>query len=476
MARSLRIVVATCLSLVSLSFAADEPTYSESLRPQYHFTAKKNWLNDPNGMCYADGVYHMFFQYCEETRESTHKSWGHATSPDMVCWTEGPVALSPDKLGDMWSGSGVIDTNNTSGFGDGKTPPMVLMYTAAGDQNEQSKGQKFTQCLAYSADGGKMFKKYEKNPVINQVRGGNRDPRLLWHEPSKQWIVVFYLDGDDFTFYGSKDFKTWTHLQDIHVPGCSECPDFYEMPIEGEPGKTAWVWTNANARYLVGEFDGKQFKPEHGFNSIQSEFGNGFYAGQTFSDLPDMRRVQIAWMWHATYPGMPFNQQMTFATELKLHRTSDGLRLFRMPVGEIKNIREREEKLSDIELDERGVALDGLETDKLDLDLTINVGSAKRVGLRVGGQSIDWDSQRRELSCLNMTAPLSPIDGQIKLRVLVDRTTIEIFGNDGVISMSNAFVSDPQGFENPPRAFAEGGQAKLVSWDGFALKSIWPQP
>src|SRR5678815_2351311 len=187
------------------------------------------------------------------------------------------------------------------------------IYTAAGGTSEESKGRPFTQCLAYSTDAGRTWTKYAHNPVLQHVRGENRDPKIAWHAPSKRWVMVLYLDRDDFAFYASADLKRWEHLQDMTVPGCSECPDFFP--------------TAANGRYLVGSFDGVRFTPEAG-GPQQVEFGNNYYAVQTYSDVPDGRRIQIGWMRGGRYPRMPFNQQMAFPHELRLKRTDNGLRLF----------------------------------------------------------------------------------------------------------------------------------------------------
>ena len=451
-----------------------DPAYGERLRPQFHFTAAKNWINDPNGMVFCDGIYHLFFQYNPSGRESANKAWGHAVSSDMIHWSEREPALYPDEMGEMWSGSGVVDAENTAGFQKGSDKPIVLIYTAAGGTTKASHGREFTQCLAYSSDNGRTWTKYDKNPVLQHVRGTNRDPKIIWHAPTRRWIMVVYLDGNDFGFFSSPDLKAWTHLQDITVPGSSECPDFFEMPIENEAGRTAWVWTSANAKYLVGEFDGREFRPEHGFAAIQSEFGRNYYAAQTFSNSPDGRRIQIGWMRDGQYPGMPFDQQLSFPTTLTLHRTADGLRLCRLPIAELQTLRDVAVAKSNIVIPAAGEKLETLAGDLLDMQIVIDVGSAAYVGLRARGQSITFDTNAKSLSCLGAVAPLNAIDGRITLRVLVDRTSIEVFANDGALSLCSCYLPDRRANAEAPTIFADGGEARIVSCEGFTLKSAWP--
>ena len=201
------------------------PLYSETYRPQFHFTAERNWLNDPNGLVYFGGEYHLFFQHNPEGTEWGNMTWGHALSTDLLHWKQQPHALFPDTLGTMFSGSGVVDWNNTTGFRspDAKTPPLVMIYTAAGDTSPASKGQPFTQCLAYSNDKGRTWTKYTGNPILKQIAGGNRDPKVVWYAPTNQWIMALYLEKNEFAFFTSPNLKNWTLLHKMDVPGTDEC-------------------------------------------------------------------------------------------------------------------------------------------------------------------------------------------------------------------------------------------------------------
>lgn len=309
---------------------AGDPTagnYDEQLRPQFHFTAQRNWLNDPNGLVFFGGQYHLFFQHNPSGIEWGNMTWGHAVSDDLVHWRQLNDAIEPDALGTIFSGSAVVDWNNTAGFQTGDEPALVAMYTAAGGTSPASQGAKFTQGLAYSNDRGQTWTKYDGNPVVPHIAGDNRDPKVIWHEPSQRWVMALYLDKNDFALFNSPDLKQWERIDDLTVPGSIECPDFFELPVVDKPGESKWIFWTANGVYLVGEFDGKDFKPEG--EPQRFEHGANCFAAQTYSDIPakDGRRIQIAWMRGGKYPGMPFNQQMTFPTTLTLHATDEGYRL-----------------------------------------------------------------------------------------------------------------------------------------------------
>jgi sucrose-6-phosphate hydrolase SacC (GH32 family) len=465
----------TVLSAMLLAQAAAAGIgYAEPLRPQFHFTAAENWINDPNGLVCYGGIYHLFFQYNPTGRESANKSWGHATSQDLVHWRQHDTVLVPDELGEIWSGSAVVDVNNTSGFGRGKEKPIVLIYTAAGGITKESAGKPFTQCLAFSSDGGKTWEKYKQNPVLAHVRGQNRDPKVFWHAPTQRWVMVLYLEANDFGLFTSPDLKGWTQLQTFTVPGTDECPDFFELPIEGEAGKSAWVFMAANGKYLVGQFDGPEFKPDNNeFQAVPSDYCREFYAGQTFNNMSDGRRVQIAWLRDGKYPGMPFNQQLSFPTTLTLHRAPNGLRLHRLPVKEIELLRDKTARSTDATIDGSGMKLNELSGDLLDINAIIEIGQAKRITWRIRGQSITFDAVANTLSCLNATAPLKPIEGRITLRMLIDRTSIEVFANDGEVSLSGCYFSAEEAVTEPPTIIAEGGAARMVSCEGYTLRSAW---
>jgi sucrose-6-phosphate hydrolase SacC (GH32 family) len=375
----------------------------------------------------------------------------------------------------MFSGSAVVDWNNTGGFQSGDEKPLVAIYTAAGGTSEESKGRPFTQCLAYSTDAGRTWTKYAHNPVLQHVRGENRDPKIAWHAPSKRWVMVLYLDRDDFAFYASADLKRWEHLQDMTVPGCSECPDFFPTAVDGEKSgdkpDVKWVWTAANGRYLVGSFDGVRFTPEAG-GPRQVEFGNNYYAVQTYSDVPDGRRIQIGWMRGGRYPRMPFNQQMAFPRELRLKGTPDGLRLFDTPAREIELLHGKRHDWSDVTLAPGGDnPLSALTGERFDIEAEFEPGDARTFGLEVRGERVAYSAADHRLTALG-SAPLELKDGVLRLRILVDRTSLETFANDGQVALSSCFL--PPANNQSLRVFAEGGSVRIRSLRVTELKPALP--
>jgi levanase/fructan beta-fructosidase len=465
--------LAAASAAVPAAAQSPSPEYDEKYRPQFHFSPKKGWTNDPNGLVYYKGEYHLFFQHNPFDVKWGNMTWGHAVSRDMVRWKQRENVLLPDSMGTMFSGSAVVDWNNTAGLQKGDEKTIVLIYTAAGGTSPESKGQPYTQCLAYSTDGGRTFTKYPGNPVLPHIVGGNRDPKVVWHAPTRQWIMALFLEASTFSFFASPDLKKWTRLHDISVPKTGECPDFFEMPVEGEPGSTKWVWTGANGNYLVGAFDGKRFVPE--VMTQAGHEGSNYYAVQTFSDLPSNRRVQMSWMSGGRYPDMPFNQQMSFPYELKLRRYGyNSYRLFAMPVREIESLRSGPRTWTDLVLKPGGNPLAGLTGDTWDIVAEIEPGTAKEVGFKLRGRTVTYSVRERAhenaLVTGNKSAPLGLKKGRFRLRILLDRSSVEIFGNDGELVMPFCFLPEEKaGLE----LFATGGEAKVVSLSMYALSSIW---
>jgi sucrose-6-phosphate hydrolase SacC (GH32 family) len=442
---------------------AGDPLYHETHRPQFHFTARKNWLNDPNGLVYYQGQYHLFFQHNPTGLAWGNMTWGHAISPDLLHWQQLDNALLPDRLGTIFSGSAVVDWDNTAGSQIGAEKVLVCIYTSA--------GKPFTQSIAFSNDRGRTWTKYAKNPVLRHIAGENRDPKVFWHEPTKKWIMALYLDGQHYALFASPNLKEWTKLSDVPSPGGSECPDLFELPIEGNPRDTRWVFWAGNGNYLLGRFDGKTFIKESGPHP--SEWGSNSYAAQTYSDIPkaDGRRIQIAWMRGGQYPGMPFNQQMSFPCELTLRKFSEGIRLCRNPVGEIEKIRAKEHIWRDLMLRPGENPLRDTAGDLLDIRMAIEPSAAALVELKLRGETILYDAEKKELRYRGKKADLEPIAGRIQLQVLVDRASLEIFANGGQRCMSFCVPLDPKqiGLE----LSARGCAVKVPMLKIYELRSVW---
>lgn len=431
------------------------PTYEERYRPQFHFTAKKNWLNDPNGCVFYDGEYHLFFQHNPKGIDWGNMTWGHAVSRDLVHWHQLSHALHPDNNGVCFSGSAVVDWNNTAGFQTGKEEVMVAIYTSHG------KGER--QSIAYSNDRGRTWEKHPGNPVLHDPE---RDPKVMWHEPTQKWVMCLFSNGG-ISFYASPDLKKWTFMSNLK--GFYECPDMFELPVDGDPKNTRWVLHGGSPRkYLVGKFDGRRFMPET--EDLTFDYGKNFYAAQSFSDIPeeDGRRIQIAWMRGGKYPGMLFNQQMSFPCVLELRARPDGIRLCRMPVKEIEGLYAETFALRDKILEEaRDNPLAEISGDLFDIEMVIEPGQASEFGLRLHDQAITYTAGK--VSCLGESAPLAPVDGTVELRILVDRTSLEAFGNKGEISITSCFL--PENLETGLELYTKGASVAIKSLKIHKLRS-----
>jgi fructan beta-fructosidase len=446
--------------------------YRESLRPQFHFSPARGWTNDPNGLVYYDGEYHLFFQHNPFGTSWGNMTWGHAVSTDLIHWRQLPDAIHLDELGTIFSGSAVVDHPGSTGWQTEQHKAIVCIYTSAGGTNAESKGQPFTQSIAYSVDRGRTWTKYEGNPVLGNIHGGNRDPKVIWHAPSEQWVMILYLDKrSEFALFGSPNLRDWTKLSDLPIPDGHECPDLFELPVDGDPTNTRWVAWEGGGRYLIGRFDGKTFTTESGPNA--SKYGANDYAAQTYSDIPaeDGRRIQFAWMAGGRYPEMPFNQQMSVPRVLTLRTTPEGIRLFFEPVKEVEKLRTKQHRWEDYRLSDTPQTLECAGGELFDIEATFDLGQAESVGMDIRGHKVEYSVADKQLKALGKTAPLAPVDGQLKLRILVDRTSVEVFANDGRIQIANCFLPEP---DNKSLAvYATGGEATAAQLDVWEMRSIW---
>lgn len=468
--------------------------YTEKYRPQFHFSAKKNWLNDPNGLVYYDGVYHLFFQYMPPHRPGAYKDWGHAISKDLVHWEQIPDHITPHKVwSGCWSGSAVVDVNNVAGFQTGNEKTIIAFITNGGHP-EAGLGPQCTQCIAYSNDGGMTFTYYDQNPVIRHIKYANRDPKVVWDEDSGQWIMSLFMDeGYEFGLFGSKDLKEWKYLSTSTIEGVRECPGFEALPIDGDPGNKKWMFLGANGDYAIGSFDGKDFKAET--EVLRGDYGTNYYAAQTWSNVSDSRCIIIAWMPTQKYPGMPFEQQMNFPTEMTLRTTPDGIKAFRMPVREIRNLYDKEYAWNNQTINGEEI-LTELTGDLYDMKLELDVTRSSSFEIALRDIMITYDAAAKTLSCggtpmhngiipddwvsnnkteINKTnnlgrAPLPAQDGKIRLRILLDRNTVEIFGNDGEVVMSSCFMPEDN---NRTYAIRSKGTLQIVKANVYSLKSAW---
>ena len=437
--------------------------YNETHRPQFHFTPKRNWMNDPNGLVYYKGEYHLFFQHNPKGIKWGNMTWGHAVSPDLVHWEQLEHALAPDELGTIFSGSAVVDWNNTGGFQRGDENVLVAFYTSA--------GKPFTQSIAYSNDRGRTWTKYEKNPVLGHVKGSNRDPKVIRHKPTRKWVMALFLDGNDYALFGSFNLKKWEHLSDIRLPGASECPDLFELPIDGDFRNTRWVFWGGNSGYAIGTFDGVTFEPES--EVLRAELGANGYAAQTYSDIPeeDGRRIQISWMRGGKYPAMPFNQQMSFPVELSLRTFPEGLRICRQPVENVELLHDRVHTWEHYALVAGQPLIPETDSELFDIRAEIGADHATAFGVLVRGLDLHCNVKDKTLSFFGKTAPLNPVDDRIRLQILVDRTSLEVFGHEGKVAMSFCFL--PEAADHNLEFYAKDGTVDILSLAVHELRSAW---
>jgi sucrose-6-phosphate hydrolase SacC (GH32 family) len=426
--------------------------YKERNRPQFHFSSRRGWLNDPNGCIWHDGLYHLYYQHNPFEREWENMTWGHATSPDLLHWTEQAPVLFPDSLGTMYSGSAVFDKDNTSGFGTKKNPPLVYAYTA--DRSDRE-----VQCIAYSLDGGMTLHKYAGNPVIDShdkwQTHDTRDPRLFWYEAGGWWVLVLN-ERNGHSIYTSDNLKDWTYQS--HVNGFWECPDLFPLAVDGNQNDVKWVMLGASNTYMIGSFDGKVFTPESG----KHRFSTGaIYAAQTFNNVPDGRRIQIGWA-NIDHRGMPFRGQMLLPTELTLRTTKDGVRLVSKPIKEVSSLLKPIDSLPQ-PLQRRGDSSLLLSVPPslgedgggcgLHLRATLNLTYATSAGLKFDGQTlVDYDLNRNTLNG-QFYSPQDPTSLSLTMDIYIDRTSVEVFIDDGLYSYS---MERKRAISTPQRPAAKG--------------------
>jgi len=443
--------------------AGQDSLYREYNRPQFHFSTRRGWINDPNGLIFYEGEYHLFYQHNPYEREWENMSWGHAVSKDLIHWEELPVALHPDKLGTMFSGSAVIDYDNTSGFGKPGKPAMVAAYTIDNPDRE-------IQGIAYSLDKGRSWTKYSKNPVIDSKEKWNsrdtRDPKVFWYKPGKHWVMVLN-ERDGHSIYTSANLKEWKY--ESHTTGFWECPELFELPVDGDKGNTKWVMYGASSSYMIGSFDGKTFKPESG----KHQFTTGsIYAAQTYTNIPeaDGRRIQIGWG-RIQQPGMPFNNMMLLPTELSLRTTKNGPRLFSVPVKESQQLFEPAEKWTNLSSADANQKLKAFyDADLIRIKTTIKLSHATDAGFNLFAQRmIGYDINNNTINGV-FYSPEDMTSMELSADIYVDRTSIEVFIDGGVYSYSMERKPDPN---NKEGFHFWGNNIEVKNLEVFRVKSIW---
>ena len=432
-----------------------QSSYNEPYRPQIHYTPARNWMNDPNGLVYADGMWHMFYQYNPQGNDWGNMSWGHATSTDLVHWTEQSVAMRRNELGDIFSGSAVIDRDNTAGFGAGA---MVAIYTSSGQRQQQS--------IAYSTDGGKTFTQYAGNPVLpNSEFGGFRDPKVFWHKESSQWIMAATRSVDDgnwdafrIVFYGSKNLKNWEFLSEFNTDvkrskiGQWECPDLVRMTYKGADKWVLIVSNNpggpvggSGTEYFVGDFDGTTFTADALDYPLWIDCGSDNYAGVTWSNVPDGRTLFIGWMNNWLYagavPASPWRSAMTLPRELTLVEADGKPVLANYPVAEIETIAGEWQSAAGTIAAKSAYELKVKVNMSENAELTLSNGAGQHLDISVNAAIRSLIVHRTGqtgaasfhglFSIPSISVPIRGTADEVELHLFVDRSSVELFTADG---------------------------------------------
>ena len=426
--------------------------FDEPLRPQFHFSSKKNWNNDPNGMVYYKGEYHLFFQHNPKSIHWGNMTWGHAVSQDMVYWEQLPHAILPYGNGTIFSGTAAVDYPNSLGENTEEEEAIVAYFTHA----QNNSNDDFYQAGAFSTDRGRTFQLIDDGRPLVPNQGfdrGERDPKIFWHEPSKKWILVLWIKRADkknredmgkVRFFSSIDLKNWEKLSDFNRRWVYECMDLVELKVDGNPQNKKWLIYDASFDYEIGTFDGKVLTTDK--KAHLGDLGDAYYAAQTFNNSPDGRTVIIGWLRTGKNNiyvdnNMPFNQQMSFPATMELKTTPEGIRLFRWPIVEIKNLYQKSWSFKGISSSKLNEKLKDLKFEGIDLLATFDRDSSQNFQLNIRGQLLTFSNGTFNFNGMNLPTMNQK---KVSVRVLLDRTTIEVFVDNGFSVLSTYAVSSPE--------------------------------
>ena len=449
--------------------------YSELYRPQFHFTPRSMLMNDPNGMVYIDGVYHLFYQHYPDSTVWGPMHWGHATSKDLVHWEHQPIALFPDSIGMIFSGSAVYDANNSSGLGTTENPPLIAIFTYHNMEGEKAGRNDYqTQGLAFSLDKGKTWTKYKNNPVLrNPGIKDFRDPKVIWHNDSKTWVMILAV-SDHVEFYGSRNLLEWKKLSEFGKDygshgGVWECPDLFQLPVEGE-SSSKWVMLlsinpggpngGSATQYFIGDFDGKNFKSEtQKTDTLWADYGPDNYAGVTWSNIPqsDGRRIFLGWMSNWAYanivPTSPWRSAMTVPRTLSVKKISDQYYLASNPVDELRTLTDSTTVIPGapaaniVNISSTGLTwMEGsVEANDFTIELSNGSGEILKIGYdksqslfridRSNSGEVDFSPSFANIS----TAHRISTSDTLRVSLIVDVSSVEVFFDGGTTNMTALF-------------------------------------
>ncbi|AIQ31424.1 glycoside hydrolase [Paenibacillus sp. FSL P4-0081] len=483
---------------------------ADRFRPGFHFSPPSNWANDPNGLVYFEGSYHLFYQYHPYSSKWGPMHWGHAISEDLVHWVHAPVALFPDEHGAIFSGCCVVDWNNSSGLFE-DSHGLVAIFTHA-DTHPETGQPRQRQSLAYSSDKGVTWEKYAGNPVLSEEGIVDfRDPKVFWHPQSKRWIMVI-VAGDHALFYASENLREWSLTGEFgreegSHDGVWECPDLFQLPVD-DTGRSKWVLIisigdnpncpeGSRTQYFIGEFDGKTFINDNPADHILwLDYGRDNYAGVTWSDIPeqDGRRVIIGWMSNWKYanetPTGSWRGAMTLPRTLSLTSKDGSIVLCQMPVREIEQLRNESMSWNNVTVTSETPFIQQMKSELIEIEVEINIQSGNEVSIHLqsGGQSgiiIGYDPAKEWLftdrSKSGQTdfhpafasrhgASLAATNGKLNLHIWLDRNAVEVYADNGLVVLTDQIFPDAP-IENI-QVSTGAGQVVLNSLQIHTLKSI----
>ncbi|MGW6441730.1 glycoside hydrolase family 32 protein [Lentzea sp. NPDC055074] len=478
--RAVLVVLATALALLvpgsaTAGTAPDYPefpypptTYQEPFRGQFHFSSQSGWMNDPNGLVFANGLYHFFYQHNPHGLEWDTMHWGHATSPDLVHWTQKPIALEPGvHPGTLFSGGGIVDKANTSGLKTGALDPIVVFSNTNGVS------------VFYSNDNGRSFQAYDGGRKQIEIPEESRDPNVVWDADRRQWVMVVWSDrgGNGVDIHTSPDLLRWTFASRYAADWLFECPDLYVLPLDGTP---RWVLTSATSEYVVGTFDGTTFRtdrpqPEK-MNQGTTYPGGTFYAPETFHGTPDGRVVQMAWQ--GGNRGHGWTGNASFPVQLGLVASPDGPKVTRTPVAELDSLRADTRTWRNTTVTATNNPFSGILADTYEITARFDLrgATASQFGFALHSRSdgtadrvVTYDRAAKTL----YGKPFDAVGDEVSVRLLVDRGQLEIFGGDGVFSLADNVNFDSAAVSQGIRLFATGGQVRVKEARFTRLSTSW---
>jgi fructan beta-fructosidase len=485
--------------IISQQSGAQNKLYTQQYRPQFHFSPAANWCNDPNGLVYNNGIYHLFYQHNPFGNRWGHMTWAHATSKDLVHWKHLPIAI-PEENGIMiFSGTCVVDKNNTSGFGkDGKVP-MVAVYTGHIENKNQS------QNIAYSLDDGVTWTKYVNNPVLDLNLIDFRDPKIFWYEPKKYWVMNVMLPVEHkVQFYSSKNLKDWIHLSDFgpsgDTSGVWECPDLTAVPVDGMPGKKKWLLQmsmNASMQYFVGEFDGEKFINENPAKKIfRPDYGPDYYAAIAYNQLPKSHLpTAIGWVNNWNYandiPTTAWKSAMSIPRSLGVKKINNEWILLQKPVTKTKTLRKESYQLKEVSVSDKNIVPVKSNQFEMQLDIEPSQNGACGIRIAVGNETsfeigynavtqvfyidrsksgnVSFNENFKKLN--RFEKPIALNNNKLHVQVFYDNSIAEVFVNDGeAVFTAQLFPDKPA---NGIELFNQGAKSKFSNLHLWEMKTTW---